>query len=141
MLFELGETPPMLKGAEPGPVRRRRAPRRAFHRKVPAFEARGLRVLVGRDLSTEGMRVDAAAGLEVGARLEVALYGAPREEPLMLHARVMRDDGPAGLALRFEDLDPATRERIAVILMRLPAIESTAGGVARAAHPGRILTD
>jgi hypothetical protein len=141
ILVELGETPPPLEAVLPSDESggRRQIPRRSFVRKVPAFEAKGLRVLMGRDLSAEGMRIEPAEGLAAGDRLELALYGAEREEPMMLDATVVRDDGASGLALRFDDLDDARRQRVQEALTRLPAIEASEGGHSHATHPSRVI--
>ncbi len=129
LLMELDGTPPVLD-ALTDPDRRSR--RTDYVRKVPAFRPEGLAVLVGRDLSEGGMRVERAVGVQLGDRLHLAVYGSPREEPLVLWATVVRDDGPRGLALSFDPLEPAQAARIRRILDQLPSVESL-----RASSAGR----
>ncbi len=46
---------------------------------------------MGRDLSMGGMRIEPHPGLEMGKTLRLAIYGAPREEPFIVRARVVRN--------------------------------------------------
>ena len=62
---------------QPQQEERRRNRRGAYPQTVPAFGNRALRVLVGRDLSVGGMRIERLPGLEVGDRLHLAIYGDP----------------------------------------------------------------
>ncbi len=104
---------------------RRSTRRGTFSRKVPAFGKRALRVLVGRDLSMQGMRVERFAGLEVGDRLHVALYGdADEAEPLLVWATVARDDGDEGMALVFDEVPRSTARKLEALICQLPAVES-----------------
>jgi hypothetical protein len=103
---------------------RRRSRRGAYSRRVPAFGERALRVLVARDLSVGGMRVERVAGLGVGDRLHLALYGDAAGEPTLVWATVARDDGRDGLALLFDEVPTEAAERIEKVLVDLPAIES-----------------
>jgi hypothetical protein len=103
---------------------RRQIRRAAFEAKVPAFGSRALRVLVGRDLSIEGMRVEASPELEVGDRLHLALYGDPDDEPFLIWATVGRDDGMRGMAINFDELHPVVAEKLERLVGSLPAVES-----------------
>jgi hypothetical protein len=93
------------------------------------------RVLLGRDLSRAGVRVEPAAGLTVGRALRVAIYGAARTEPVVVPAVVTRDDGEQGLLLRFDqaavptlgDLDSVLRTRGA--LGKLTRLDARGGPV------------
>jgi hypothetical protein len=108
---------------------RRRSRRAAFARKVPAFGNRALRVLVGRDLSKGGMRVERFPGLEIGDRLHLAIYGnADEEEPFLIWATVSRDDGPAGMALVFDPVHEITAQKLEALVTDLPAVESLRDG-------------
>src|SRR5262249_49800599 len=61
-------------GDEDGlPPERRRGTRAAYSRRVPAFGERAMRVLVARDLSVGGMRVERLGGLSLGDRLHLAI--------------------------------------------------------------------
>ncbi len=104
---------------------RRTRKRVSFERKVPAFGKRALRVLVGRDLSVEGMRVERFPGLELGDRLHLAIYGSHQdEEPFLIWATVERDDGENGIALTFDALPGDVAQRLESLVTDLPAVES-----------------
>jgi len=103
---------------------RRQIRRAAFEAKVPAFGSRALRVLVGRDLSIEGMRVEASPELEVGDRLHLAIYGSPDEEPFLLWATVERDDAERGMAITFDELHPMLAQKLERLVGSLPSVES-----------------
>jgi len=86
--------------------------------------ARAVHALVGRDLSPLGMRVDPHPELALHQRLRLALYEPSVGRPLLLEAEVARDDGEAGLALRFVDVASEVAGEIASIVASLPALES-----------------
>jgi hypothetical protein len=79
--------------------------------RVDAFSAGRTRVLVGRDLSENGMRIDARDGLEVGERLRLALPIVDREEPLIIEAHVAQNEGDR-LLLLFDWMEPGHQERL-----------------------------
>jgi len=87
-------------------------------------------VLVGRDLSSGGMRVDPDPVLAPGQCLRLAVYGAAREEPFLVRARVIRSDAKDGAALQFEELDPETTRRVEGLVALLPSVESLRDGEA-----------
>ena len=118
---------------------RRRSLRGAYSRRVPAFGDRALRVLVARDLSIGGMRVEPIPGLGVGDRLHLAIYGSAADEPTLVWATVARDDGPEGIALVFDDVCETTAARIEKVLVDLPAIESLHDD--EAAAMGTVMTE
>ncbi len=88
------------------------------------------RMLIGRDLSTRGMRVEPHADVTLGDRFRLALYGADSPEPLVVEATVSRDDGEHGLALRFEDLTPHASVELDKLVACLPDLESVREGEA-----------
>lgn len=108
---------------EEGRSERRSHQRGAYERKIPAFGERALRVLVGRDLSVGGMRVERNPELEVGDRLHLAIYGAAGEEPSLVWATVTRHEGSA-TALTFDPLEPEIGDRLERLVADLPAVES-----------------
>ncbi|MCG8589741.1 MAG: PilZ domain-containing protein [Proteobacteria bacterium] len=114
------EAPSATLAAEPED--RRRASRHRYSRRVIALSAEATRVLLGRDLSIGGMRVDANPSLGVGDRLRVAVHTMAGEEPLVLDAHVARDDGGDGLVLVFEDVEAPTREMLAKRIAELPPV-------------------
>jgi hypothetical protein len=105
---------------------RRIGPRRDYPHRVIALGEQAARVLIGRDLSLGGMRVDPNPDLRVGNALRIAVHGGG--VPLVLAARVARDDGPGGLVLEFEGVLPGMAERLRRILASLPAAATCAAG-------------
>jgi hypothetical protein len=106
---------------------RRRQPRARLEREIVALDetaTRAVHSLVGRDLSPLGMRVDPHPDLALHRRLRIALYEPSVARPVVLEAEVARDDGEAGFALRFVDVDPGVAAEIARIVDALPALES-----------------
>mgnify|MGYP003502124841 FL=1 len=77
-----------------------------------------------RDISQQGMRIEPVEGLEVGSRLELAIALSARDEPFLVAASVIRDDGDRGLALHFDWIEPDAQERLQALLAKLPAIEA-----------------
>ena len=86
------------------------------------------RVLLGRDISAGGMRVERGADLRMGERLRLALYGPIHSQPFLVWARVVRDDGPEGLALHFEELYSASAGALEKLVACLPDVESLEQG-------------
>jgi hypothetical protein len=116
---------PALPAAGPAaPADRRKHPRAAFEREVVSLDDEASCVLVGRDLSVGGMRVEPNPQLVPGKRMRLAIYGAAREEPFMVTATVLRNDGDAGVAVQFEALAPAVAARLEALVGQLPAVES-----------------
>jgi hypothetical protein len=115
---------------------RRRTPRRRFRGRVAALERRGgtMRALVGQNLSTEGMLIEPHPDLALGDKLCLALCGAPGER-IVLRAEVVRDDGKAGLALRFDAPPEEVRRQLEALLEGLPTLERLVEG-----EPGGIAT-
>jgi PilZ domain-containing protein len=112
--------------AAPAPVRRRlkRLNRRArYDKQVTAVEGGAAYMILCRDLSVGGMRIEPVDGLAVGAKLSLAIQLSARDEPVMVVARVVRDDGEAGLALGFDWIAPESKRRIEKLLATLPSIE------------------
>jgi hypothetical protein len=128
---------PQAPGAAPKPAAgavrdRRRHPRRRYARRVIAAVPDGSlhRVLIGRDLSPGGMRIDRQPDLRIGAELRIALYDAAREAPVVVSARVERDDGVHGMALRFDPVEPALVARVEELVATLPPVERLEDGEA-----------
>jgi hypothetical protein len=119
--------PPPRVEAAGNPTDRRQHPRGAFPKQVARLDAEAESVLLGRDLSVGGMRVEYNENLQVGDVVELAVYASPREEPLMVKARVSHDTGD-GLGLAFEGLDPNDAARFERLVARLPSVEALQGG-------------
>ena len=116
---------------------RRKRRRARYAREVAAFGT-GLKVLIGRDLSTGGMRVARGEGVAVGDRMQLAIYGERGEEPAQVWATVSRDDGEAGFALVFDALSPELGSRLERLVAALPAVEPLQEG--EAAAMGTVIT-
>jgi hypothetical protein len=86
------------------------------------------RMLLGRDVSVGGMRVDSHPDLKVGARLRLALFDTAREAPLVVDAAVARDDGKGGTALHFLDVTPELAARLEALVAALPPVERLVEG-------------
>lgn len=106
---------------------RRTAERRPYARRIIALGDGGARVLLGRDLSLGGMRVEARDGLRPGQRFRVALHVSTGEVPLVVEAETVRDDG-AGLGLRFCALSEKDVEQLGKMLDHLPVLSGESDG-------------
>jgi hypothetical protein len=106
---------------------RRKQPRAVFERSVTSLGEEAALVLMGRDLSVGGMRIEPNSELEVGTRLELAIYGAAREEPFIVRALVVRNDGEEGVGLRFENVPSGVAVRLESLVASLPSVESLQG--------------
>ena len=115
---------PDLATQEPNAMERRKDTRGAFDVKVPAFGSRALRVLVGRDISRGGMRVEHSPDLDIGDRLHLAIYGEAGEEPFLVWATIVRDDAARGMGLVFDEVHGDLSERLDKLVGGLPAVES-----------------
>jgi hypothetical protein len=111
---------------------RRVQARATYELTVPAFGKRALRVLVGRDLSVGGMRIERLPALEVGDRLHLAIYGSADEAPFLVWGTVSRDDGDAGMGVVFDPLEREVAKRLERLVAMLPAVESLRDGEAEA---------
>lgn len=109
---------------------RRASERRSFAVPVVARAEGERRVLIGRDLSTRGMRVEPHSDVRVGDSLRLALHGAESGEPIVVDAAVNRDDGDAGLALRFERLSGEAARELDKLVACLPDLDSLREGEA-----------
>jgi hypothetical protein len=111
----------------PGPADRRESARLPFARRVIAVGEDAPRVLIGRDLSLGGMRVEPGAPLAPGQRLRLALHVRAGEIPLVVDAEVVRSDD-AGTGLRFAALSDASRSYLGKMLSALPALSAPLDG-------------
>jgi c-di-GMP-binding flagellar brake protein YcgR len=125
---EIASPPPELDdpSSEAGSEKRRQE-RHTLSRRIVALSDEAARVLIGRDLSVGGMRIDATPGLALGDQLKVAIHVRADGQPLVVSAEIARDDGPVGMALRFIDLSPAAREYLEEMVFALPDIIDSSG--------------
>ena len=122
-----GDGPEPEAVASPSEGERRRRRRSSYGRKVTALVGEATGVLLGRDLSTGGMRIESRPDLTVGSKVRLAIHGLSRDEPIVVSATVIRDDREHGLALRFDDLDPAAARYLERLVEELPPVESLSG--------------
>ena len=115
-------------------LNRRRWPRGSFTSSVVATpedqDPETSRVLMGRDLSATGMRIEPASGIAVGDRFTLALYGPAQHQPFLIDARVERNDGDGGFALKFIDIPTEIVRELEKLVACLPDIESLEEGEA-----------
>jgi hypothetical protein len=117
---------------EPDPLDRRQLPRGSYEgRRVVALGEEAARVLIGRDLSPGGMRVDPTPRLRIGQRFRLALHVSPGDAPLVVPGEVERDDGPQGLVLRFHDLGEPALRYLTKMVHALPVLEMSAASQER----------
>lgn len=119
---------PEKGAAEEREARGVRGRRRSYSRRVIALGDEIARVLIGRDLSVGGMRVDPHPALSVGDVLQIALYARTGEQPLVVSAEVCRDDKDKGLALQFRDLSTAAEQYLDRMVASLPYLEAREAG-------------
>ncbi len=111
----------------PRPRDRRRAERRAYRRRVAALSAADAgtpRVVLGHDLSVDGIRIARQPGLSIGTTIALGLYGADAGTPLTLEAEVVADHGARGLGLAFRKVGDAQRRALEKLVAALPLLES-----------------
>ncbi|MCH8891673.1 MAG: PilZ domain-containing protein [Myxococcales bacterium] len=118
---------------------RRATARHPYTARVPAFGTRALRVLIGRDISVGGMRIESNPDLEVGDRLHLAIYGNASEEPFLVWSTVLRGDGRGGTAVAFDAVHPSIAKQLEALVASLPSVESLHDDEATAM--GTVLTE
>lgn len=114
-------------GAEEVPVERRRHARREYQRQLTAIsllEDDAHQIVLGSDLSLEGIRIASRPGLTLGSPLRLALYGRPREEPLLIEAEVVHDYGEQGLGLSFIMPTEEQTQQLENLIAQLPPLEA-----------------
>ena len=130
-----GSAPAPPRGGGKAPVAaaasaedRRKNARANFQGPVSSLGEEANLVLMGRDLSVGGMRVEPHPELEMGKTLQLAIYGAPREEPFLVRATVVRNDGDEGVGLSFDQIEGSVAARLESLVAGLPSVESLRGG-------------
>jgi hypothetical protein len=109
---------------DPLPQDRRQTPRAVLEGEVVSLnDANAVEhVLVCRDLSRTGMRVDPHPSIREGAELRIALLDSNNPAPLLLDAEVDRDAADVGLGLRFRDVSGDAASRLQAWVERLPKL-------------------
>lgn len=123
------QTEGMARASGQTPWENARARRARFDESVRVMGASTL--LVARDLSVGGMRIEPCPSLRVGDRVQIAIEAGGRTEPIVARARVLRDDGPKGLALRFEEVETWSARRLEGLLEKLPPLQELKAGSGR----------
>jgi len=125
-LHDVEPEPRLPLAAPSSDAERRKHERVLFEREVIGLSEEAATVLMGRDLSIGGMRVEGSPDLEVGKRLRLAVFGAPHEEPILVRAEVTRaEDGTYGL--QFVDVGAEAASRLEHLVAHLPSVESLEG--------------
>ncbi len=107
---------------------RRSAPRHACEPRIAALGVEAARVLLARDVSLGGMRVDSHPDLTIEDELRIGLHVRGRDEPVIVNARVIRDDPRRGAVLQFFDLDQDTQTYLTQMIRFLPILARREGG-------------
>jgi c-di-GMP-binding flagellar brake protein YcgR len=115
--------PEAWAAAASAPAQPSRAPRSVYAEEVAVFGLDNC-VLIGRDLSSGGLRVDSHPALKIGSNLRLALAGDSDREQILVDARVIRDDGENGVALHFDWIEPKSETSLRALIEQLPAIEA-----------------
>lgn len=120
-------------GPKPVPVKtttppeRRVGLRKNLDEHVVAVSEEATRVLLCRDISLGGMRVEPNDTLVPGDDLLVAVHAGGRSEPMVVNAKVSRDDGEKGLVLTFYDVSKESEGCLRKIVNRVPENDSEDG--------------
>lgn len=100
---------------------RRQDPRVPYDQRVVALDEEAARVIVGRDLSHGGMRVESSDAISLGDTLRVALHCGTGQQPLIVLATAARDDGDGSTVLSFVGLSKSQHEAMdRIIATSLP---------------------
>ena len=128
ILLERAHGPAVLRrppGRDSKPARddARRHPRVEFTQELSAVAASDAHVVLGRDLSEGGMRIEAHPQVQLDDELFLAIQSPNSSESFFVEGRVVRDDGGGGLAVEFQWIEPGGRERLQSLVGSLPPIE------------------
>jgi hypothetical protein len=114
------ESPPVEQPA----ADRRRHPRAAYRHRVTALgliQSAAAEVVLGRDLSVSGMRIDKHPHLLVGCQTTLAIHTGGREEPILVRGAIVHDEG--GLGVEFQEVTHEQRRRLERLIQQLPPLE------------------
>ena len=106
------------------PRKKRKNVRARYRKQITALAGRESHMIMCLDISVGGMKIERIEGIEVGARLNLAIQLNPPREPVLVESTVVRDEGEAGLAVRFDWLSPESRRQLERLLTTLPTIEA-----------------
>lgn len=117
-----GDTEQQVAVSDPQPDERRTGMRKRFTRRILAAGSGTSHVLIGRDLSSGGMRINPDMDLALGDELKLAVHSRPGLPAVMVRAVVARDDGDDGVLLRFKEVPASIATRLEQIMEGLPAL-------------------
>jgi hypothetical protein len=109
--------------AEACGAERRHRTRTPYATRVVTLGEEAAHVVMGRDLSLGGIRIEPHGGLERDQQVALAIHGSALAVPLVVRGRVARDDGEAGLVVLFDPLAPAQQLALEKLLGQLGGIE------------------
>ena len=119
------------KGSGEDPDDERREKNRGrYESPLVAQDQNGRFVVIGRDLSSSGMRIERVGHLAIGDRFGLALHGPGPRPPFQIRAEVIREDDDGSFALAFDPLDPSVAFEIEKLVACLPDVESLDEGEA-----------
>lgn len=107
---------------------RRIQPRARYASSVEATGHEGPFVLIGRDLSSGGMRIERHPDLALGDRFQLVLRGPGSSESFRVDAEIVRDDGDQGFGVVFDPVDDAAADALDKMVACLPDVESLEDG-------------
>ena len=102
----------------------RHHPRVEFSQEMSAVASSNAHVVLGRDLSQTGMRIEAHDQISVGDDLFMAIQSSGGADSFFVEGRVVRNDGGSGLGLKFEWVEPGATQKLAELVSGLPLIEN-----------------
>lgn len=88
------------------------APRRGARRRPVGGRIGVARVVIGRDLTREGMRIELDPSLASGDPIDLALYGSGSQQALLLRGRTERDPDEEAWRVHFEDVSELAAKEI-----------------------------
>ncbi len=107
---------------------RRSLTRGQYESPLVAEGQNGRVVLIGRDLSAGGMRIERVGHLELGDRFRIGLHSPVAGVPFVVHAEIIRDDGDEGFALVFDKVAPSVAAELEKLVACLLDVESLDDG-------------
>jgi hypothetical protein len=99
---------------------RRGAPRRAGRRQAARRGGEVARVVIGRELSGEGIRIERDPALALGDSFDLALYCDGCRDPIELRGCIVADEAEAGWRVAFQAVTPETKAALEALGERLP---------------------
>ena len=96
------------------------APRRGSRRRPVGGRTGVTRVVIGRDLTGDGMRIERDPALALGDAFGLALYCSGRGEAIGLRGHIEADDDN-GWRVAFDDVSPETKAALDALRVALPS--------------------